>query len=285
MIRKDVLPLYEFTPLFAAGEVMTPSIIDRITCQSYYNPHIITILEQILNGGVTNKKKKVKRLEDDINLSGSNMWLVKVPEALTGDTFESLFNHLIKSNNVVAIALYRKNLDDEISYVYTNPKKSTMIHKNDQVFVLGLNNSIIDLIEDRTEKKRSEEVEENESDESYDDKSYDANDNKNEMKKTFFKSREELNLHPKLALEFMRRGTKLNSGIERRKTLYDDNKKENTSSKYIDIERIKNRLNKVKDDIERLKGDYNDLPKLLEEIINKEIENELKIYLNKTELN
>ena len=43
-------PQYEFTPLYASGEVFTPSIIDRLTCQSYYNPHIVTILNLLLSG-------------------------------------------------------------------------------------------------------------------------------------------------------------------------------------------------------------------------------------------
>jgi len=37
--------------LFAAGEVYSESIIDTLTCQSYFNPHIVTILQQILAGG------------------------------------------------------------------------------------------------------------------------------------------------------------------------------------------------------------------------------------------
>lgn len=39
------------SPLYAAGEVYSSAIIDTLTCQSYYNPHIVTILQQILNGG------------------------------------------------------------------------------------------------------------------------------------------------------------------------------------------------------------------------------------------
>ena len=35
---------YELTPLFAAGEVYISSTIDTLTCQAYYNPHIVTIL-------------------------------------------------------------------------------------------------------------------------------------------------------------------------------------------------------------------------------------------------
>lgn len=35
---------HEMSPLFAAGEVYISSIVDTLTCQTYYNPHILTIL-------------------------------------------------------------------------------------------------------------------------------------------------------------------------------------------------------------------------------------------------
>ena len=42
---------YEFYPLYAAGEVYISSTIDTLTCQAYYNPHIVTILQQLLTSG------------------------------------------------------------------------------------------------------------------------------------------------------------------------------------------------------------------------------------------
>ena len=41
---------YKYSTLYAAGEVYISAIIDTLTCQSYYNPHIVTILQQILKG-------------------------------------------------------------------------------------------------------------------------------------------------------------------------------------------------------------------------------------------
>lgn len=46
--------------LFAAGEVYSSSIIDTLTCQSYFNHHIVTILQQILNGGVDDEDEMSK---------------------------------------------------------------------------------------------------------------------------------------------------------------------------------------------------------------------------------
>jgi len=41
---------YTLSRLFAAGEVYISAIIDTLTAQAYYNPHIVTILQQILVG-------------------------------------------------------------------------------------------------------------------------------------------------------------------------------------------------------------------------------------------
>jgi len=35
---------YHLSTLYAAGEVYISAIIDTLTCQSYFNPHIVTIL-------------------------------------------------------------------------------------------------------------------------------------------------------------------------------------------------------------------------------------------------
>jgi len=36
---------YNFSTLYAAGEVYISAIIDTLTCQSYFNPHIGTIIQ------------------------------------------------------------------------------------------------------------------------------------------------------------------------------------------------------------------------------------------------
>lgn len=41
---------YNFSSHYAAGEVYIASTIDTLTAQSFYNPHIITIFQQILVG-------------------------------------------------------------------------------------------------------------------------------------------------------------------------------------------------------------------------------------------
>ena len=62
---------YTFQSMYAAGEVYISSIIDTLTAQACYNPHIVTILQQILVGK---------------NMSGSNKF-EEALEAAYGDKF------------------------------------------------------------------------------------------------------------------------------------------------------------------------------------------------------
>ena len=80
-----------------------------------------------------------KKLEEELNIPDSVLWLIKVPESLVNETFENLFDHFIKGSNLISLGLYRKNIIDDFYYVYTNPSKSTIIQKEDFVYVLGLN--------------------------------------------------------------------------------------------------------------------------------------------------
>ena len=41
---------YDLTPVYAAGEVYIPTVIDRITSQISYNSNLLTILNLILIG-------------------------------------------------------------------------------------------------------------------------------------------------------------------------------------------------------------------------------------------
>ena len=43
------------TPLYAAGQIYSSNIIDTLTCQTYYNQHLLTILQQFLMGGRQSK--------------------------------------------------------------------------------------------------------------------------------------------------------------------------------------------------------------------------------------
>lgn len=71
----------ELDPLYAAGEIYVSSIIDTLTCQAYYNPHIVTVFQQILNGG---RKSNMIMLgiTEQTQLKQSNLYQMDVPKDL-----------------------------------------------------------------------------------------------------------------------------------------------------------------------------------------------------------
>ena len=135
---------YTFSTLYAAGEVYIAATIDTITAQAFYNPHVITILQQILVG------KGEKTAKDDIEadiianfgekLSQSNLWQIMVPDEFINKTYDKLFKFLLNEKKLVALGLYRLPgaNDNSYPYCYTNPDmKNTNVTARDRVFVLG----------------------------------------------------------------------------------------------------------------------------------------------------
>lgn len=143
--RKQSVDLgYEFSTIYAAGEVYTASTIDTLTAQSFYNPHIVTIFQQILVGK-GDKKSETEDTEQqildmlDVDVTQSNLWQILVPEEFFNQTYDKLFTHLLEKN-LVSIGLYRLPgaSDNRHPYCYTNPDPKTIITNKDRVFVLGI---------------------------------------------------------------------------------------------------------------------------------------------------
>ena len=63
--KKDNLN-YTLSTLYAAGEVYISSIIDTLTSQAFYNPHIVTIMQQILKGGSDSRDEDLKFYHPDL---------------------------------------------------------------------------------------------------------------------------------------------------------------------------------------------------------------------------
>ena len=128
---------YQTSPLYAAGEVYISTIIDTLTCQAYFNPHIVTVLQQLLTGGVKSSNPLLKASD----LKQSNLWQCPVPEDFVGKTFKHLFNYLLDEMDLIALGLYRLEgaTDNSYAYVYTNPDPDSRLTHKDSVFVLGYN--------------------------------------------------------------------------------------------------------------------------------------------------
>ena len=71
---------YHFSTLYAAGEVYISAIIDTLTCQSYFNKYIVTILQQILKGTSEEDDEQMKDImKAHPDLEQSILWQIPVP--------------------------------------------------------------------------------------------------------------------------------------------------------------------------------------------------------------
>ncbi|KAL4472400.1 hypothetical protein ABPG74_018349 [Tetrahymena malaccensis] len=147
----------ELTPLYAAGEVYISTMVDALTCQTFYNPHILTIFQQILTGGNHSQEQNLNNEIDKIKQS--NLWQIPVPEDYyvkqdlhlflikfylffnQNKTFGQLFHYLSEQRDLIALGLYRLSgaLDNKQPYTYTNPDSDTKLTPRDKVFVLSYN--------------------------------------------------------------------------------------------------------------------------------------------------
>ena len=140
-LKKQSSMSYQSTSLFAAGEVYISSIIDTLTCQAFYNPHIVTVLHQLLTGGKNTSNFTLKGICENVGLHQSNLWQVNVPDKFINKTFAELFGHLAEEDDTIVLGLYRLqgSSDNENPYVYTNPYKNTILTHRDKLFLLCFN--------------------------------------------------------------------------------------------------------------------------------------------------
>jgi hypothetical protein len=97
---------YELTSLYAAGEMYHSGIVDTLTCQAFYNPHLLTILQQILVG-MKQRDYVEMALYDELGITQSNLILKAIPPDYIGVTFEKLFQHFAIEKNLICLGIYR----------------------------------------------------------------------------------------------------------------------------------------------------------------------------------
>ena len=158
---------YKLSTLYSAGEVYISSIIDTLTCQSYYNQYIVEILQQILKGVSEEEDEELRDImKAHPDLNQSILWQIPVPQGCVGKNFDFLYNFFLKEK-LICMALYRMRgvTDNQQPYVYTNPDWNTKINHKDRAFVLGneipegLQGDIYEMIEkDRNIELKSEEA-------------------------------------------------------------------------------------------------------------------------------
>ena len=272
--QKGIYAEYEYTRLYASGEIFTPKIIDCLTCQSYYNLHLVNIIELLLGGQRNNNDIKVKRLEQYYDLNNSNLYLIKVQDAHINQVYMDFYYYLLK-HNTIALALYRKSETEDFYYVYTNPQKTALLRENDYVFVLSnneclneLNEEEISIDEENLNLDKIQEKQElklnlvNYFDSSVDDQENEQDNNsKNDSKQ-----------------ESIHKTSLFKVTTESKENELD--KKINSFYKNANFEKIRERLSKIHKDLENIKTQFENIPQLIKDTVELEIETEMKSYLD-----
>ena len=123
---------FDITPTYAGGEVLLSSVMDRLLCQSYFNPAYLTVLNLLLIG-----KAQLKTASEHTAMS--SLYQIPIPP-MPDNRFSTLFETLAMSRRIIPLALYRKYTDSDkrqFSYVCTNPPQDTILRKDDRVIVLA----------------------------------------------------------------------------------------------------------------------------------------------------
>ena len=131
---------YENTSTFSSGEVYVSSIIDTLTCQAYYNKHIVTIIHQLLTGGRNSSNNTLSYICENIGLKSSNLWHMPIPSKFINKTFLELYIEFC-DKNIIPLGLYRLPgaRDNDHPYIYTKPNPETRLTHRDKIFVLAIN--------------------------------------------------------------------------------------------------------------------------------------------------
>ncbi|MCQ2815709.1 MAG: ion channel, partial [archaeon] len=148
---------YYSTSVFSAGEVYVSSIIDTLTCQAYYNKHIVTIIHQLLTGEKGSSNSTLKTICDNVGLKSSNLWQMDIPQCFINKTFIELYSAFCKKN-IIVLGLYRLPgaRDNNNPYVYTMPSKDTRLTHRDKLFILSIDKPAATFEEEEQNNEMSE---------------------------------------------------------------------------------------------------------------------------------
>ena len=302
---------YDITPVYAAGEVYLPTVIDRITSQISYNSNLLTILNLILIGEKPPEKAADKKLAQMVELSGSNLYLI--PSEQKNESFNDMFKRLLIKYGMISIALYRKNELESFYYVYTNPKKTTLVRKNDMVFVLSSLENLSSYYEKNLFIINSEgKLIHNDTDEEIDKSNIDLDsidlinnesnlntENTHSFSKTIKNAIDQqiLAKNENQVLKKAEKGGKRmslnNNNINNKNILnlleekdkkgkkYKSvfNKNEIKRGKYFEIDNIQDRLDKGIEKLKMINDKCNNINKDVEKFVNEEISSEFSVYI------
>ena len=301
-----ISPNYELTPVFATGEIYLPSLGDKLLAQMFYNNNLLTIINLILEGDKQIMKKKEQKLNDMFKLTGSNLFMI--PCEVKNESFGELFKRMITKNGILCIALYRKNLIDNFYYVYTNPRKTTLIKETDFIFILAGTASIdkyyehyqsnIDNKKEKENEFKGERKEEKKKpaffkmlQESIKKQYLLLKNNKNNVDNSINNNEKSINLNSIILNNISNtnedenlKENKIQRSQKKRHSIffnYSNVEKSNSQKNYKEIEQLQQQVNKTMDKLKQLNIDKNEFEEDINSHIKNEVRNELLVYLNK----
>ena len=270
----------------------------------FYNSNLLTILNLLLIGEKPPEKKADKKIAQMFDLQGTNLFLI--PCEPRNESFSDMFKRLLNKYSMISVALYRKNEQENFYYVYTNPKKTTLIRETDMVFVLSSTDNIIaiyekNLVDVNLQQKFYDEEKNNENE------IYNDNNNTNQP---FFKALQEAvqqqlkeginNINNKKDISISDKNSKDNNY---KNALFSDLFKDNKSKvrkstiankkgeekelffqkgKYTEIDNMQNKLDKAIEKINVINNKSINIQGDVEHFVKEEIVNELSVYVTKT---
>jgi len=120
--------------VFAGGHVFTEGLLDKLLCQSYYNPRIPEVIEMLL-GAIADGTGRSQDAGGRPQLH-----LRPTPAKMRGKSFSALFAQMLRDDAVQTIGIYRTRRDEQgvqVRYVFTKPPSETVMLASDFIFALG----------------------------------------------------------------------------------------------------------------------------------------------------
>jgi len=130
-----------FWPVFAKSDIFFPSSLDGILAMAYYNEGQLEILLKMLE--IRNLSRNIFK-ENTIENSKVTTYQYKEDNPIRYDTIFSFLVNL--DDSIIPLGIYRNKvnakLQNEDSYMVTNPKKDTLIYYKDLIMCLGRSEKI-----------------------------------------------------------------------------------------------------------------------------------------------
>ena len=115
---------WSFHPYFAAGRIYDHSFAVRYLVQLYFQPDLAEPIEYLTGANPFAQKKHIL--------------LQPIPDVLVGEPYAALFDYFTDRDEL-PLGLYRFH-----AYVLTNPRRDTVIHADDQVYVVTKSTEMMD---------------------------------------------------------------------------------------------------------------------------------------------